>query len=377
MKIVLAPDKFKGSLSGPDFCRTVEAAIREFLPQAEVVSLPLADGGDGTAEVLQDRLGATRIEVPVSDPLFRPIVTDYLYDVNSGLAFIEMAKASGYALLQPEERNPMFTTTFGTGELIQYAIKAGAKRLIIGLGGSATNDAGTGMAAALGYRFLDESRAEVSPVGKNLEKITRIEAPAEDPIKGIQVDLACDVSNPFYGEMGAAQVYGPQKGANAQEVLQLDQGLQSFAALVKKDFDLNLQNIPGAGAAGGVGGGAVAFLGAKHRSGIELVKELLDFEASLEGADWVITGEGALDEQSLYGKTIQGVTDSAQKSGVPVAVFCGHLDLAEAKRKEVGIAYATSINKPHQSLEEAISNTSMNLKEAVSSFVKSVLLPSE
>lgn len=377
MKIVLAPDKFKGSLTGPEFCRIAEEAIREFLPQAEVISLPLADGGDGTAEVLQDRLGASRIEATVSDPLFRPLTTDYLFEDSSGLAFIEMAQASGYALLQPEERNPMFTTSFGTGELIHYAIKAGAKRLIIGLGGSATNDAGTGMAAALGYRFLDKNGAEVSPVGKNLEKITRIEVPAEDPLRGIQVDLACDVSNPFFGERGAAYVYGPQKGANAQEVEQLDRGLQSFAALVKKEFDINLQYIPGAGAAGGVGGGAVAFLGAKHRSGIELVKELLDFEASLRGADWVITGEGALDEQSLYGKTIQGVTHSAQDKGIPVAVFCGHLDLAETKRKEVGIAFATSINKPDQTLEEAIANTSMNLKEAVTSFVKGVLLPLE
>ena len=377
MKIVLAPDKFKGSLTGPEFCRIAEEAIREFLPQAEVISLPLADGGDGTAEVLQDRLGASRIEATVSDPLFRPLTTDYLFEDSSGLAFIEMAQASGYALLQPEERNPMFTTSFGTGELIHYAIKAGAKRLIIGLGGSATNDAGTGMAAALGYRFLDKNGAEVSPVGKNLEKITRIEVPAEDPLRGIQVDLACDVSNPFFGERGAAYVYGPQKGANAQEVEQLDRGLQSFAALVKKEFDINLQYIPGAGAAGGVGGGAVAFLGAKHRSGIELVKELLDFEASLRGADWVITGEGALDEQSLYGKSIQGVTHSAQDKGIPVAVFCGHLDLAETKRKEVGIAFATSINKPDQTLEEAIANTSRNLKEAVTSFVKGVLLPLE
>lgn len=373
MKIVLAPDKFKGSLSGPEFCRIAEEAIQELLPKAEVISLPLADGGDGTAEVLQDRLGANRIRATVSDPLFRPIVTDYLLDESSGLAFIEMAQASGYALLQPEERNPLFTTTFGTGELIHYALKAGAKRLIIGLGGSATNDAGTGMAAALGYRFLDNNGAEVTPIGKNLQKIARIEAPAEDLLRGIQVDLACDVSNPFYGEMGAAHVYGPQKGANAQEVEQLDQGLQSFAALVKKEFDLNLQYIPGSGAAGGVGGGAVAFLRAKHRSGIELVKELLDFEASLQDADWVITGEGALDEQSLYGKTIQGVTDSAQKKGIPVAVFCGHLDLAVTKRKEVGIAYATSINKPDQSLEEAIANTATNLKEAVTLFVKSEL----
>jgi glycerate kinase len=373
MKIVLAPDKFKGSLSGPEFCRIAEETIREFLPRAEVISLPLADGGDGTAEVLQDRLGASRMKATVSDPLFRPILTDFLFDEDSGLAFIEMAQASGYALLRAEERNPLFTTSFGTGELIHCAIKAEAKRLIIGLGGSATNDAGTGMAAALGYRFLDKNGTEVSPVGKNLQKIRSIEAPAENPLRGIQVDLACDVANPFFGEMGAAYVYGPQKGANPREVELLDQGLRSFAALVKNELNLDLQNIPGAGAAGGIGGGAVAFLGAQHRSGIELVKELLDFDASLKDADWVISGEGALDEQSFYGKTIQGVTDSAQKRGVPVAVFCGHLDLAETKRKEVGIAYATSINKPHQSLEEAIANTADNLKEAVRAFVKGEL----
>ena len=374
MKIVLAPDKFKASLTGADFCRIVSGVLKGVKPDLEVTEIPLADGGDGTAEVLEARLGAERIEVNVSDPLFRPIQADYLFETRTKLAFIEMAKASGFALLNPSERNPMNTSSYGTGELIRDALQKGAKRIVLGIGGSATNDAGIGLAAALGYRFVDAQGVALSPVGKNLPHIHQIIRPENDLLDGVQIELACDVSNPFYGKEGAAYVYGPQKGASEQEVEYLDQGLQHLADLIKSDFGLDVQTVPGAGAAGGIGGGAVAFLGAKHRAGIELVKALLDFDTQIKGADWIISGEGALDEQSFYGKTIKGVCDSAAALSIPVAVFCGHLDLTRQKQKEVGIAYATSINKPGQSLEEAIASTSKNLKDAVEQFAKESIL---
>ena len=374
MKIVLAPDKFKASLTGADFCRIVSGVLKGVKPDLEVTEIPLADGGDGTAEVLEARLGAERIEVNVSDPLFRPIQADYLFETRTKLAFIEMAKASGFALLNPSERNPMNTSSYGTGELIRDALQKGAKRIVLGIGGSATNDAGIGLAAALGYRFVDAQGVALSPVGKNLPHIHQIIRPENDLLDGVQIELACDVSNPFYGKEGAAYVYGPQKGASEQEVEYLDQGLQHLADLIKSDFGLDVQTVPGAGAAGGIGGSAVAFLGAKHRAGIELVKDLLDFDTQIKGADWIISGEGALDEQSFYGKTIKGVCDSAAALSIPVAVFCGHLDLTRQKQKEVGIAYATSINKPGQSLEEAIASTSKNLKDAVEQFAKESIL---
>ncbi len=374
MKIVLAPDKFKASLTGADFCRIVSGVLKGAKPDLEITELPLADGGDGTAEVLEARLGAERMEVNVSDPLFRPLQADYLFEPKSKLAFIEMAKASGFALLNPSERNPMNTSSYGTGELIRDALQKGAERIVLGIGGSATNDAGIGLAAALGYRFVDAQGVALSPVGRNLAQIHQIIRPENDLVDGVQIELACDVSNPFYGKEGAAYVYGPQKGASEQEVEYLDQGLQHLAALIKSDFGLEVQAVPGAGAAGGIGGGAIAFLGAKHRAGIELVKDLLDFDNQIKGADWIISGEGALDEQSLYGKTIKGVCDSAAALSIPVAVFCGHLGLTPEKQKEVGIAYATSINKPGQSLEEAIASTSENLKDAVEQFAKESIL---
>ena len=375
MKIVLAPDKFKGSLRGPEFCVLVQKIILRYLPAAEIVALPLADGGDGTAEVLEAKLGAKRLSLEVLDPLSRPIQTDYLWDPVRKLAFIEMAKASGYALLGEKERNPLYTTTYGTGQMIKSAIDQGAERIILGLGGSATNDAGIGLAAALGYRFYDEKGKLLEPTGESLLQIRTIGPPEERLCENRQIELACDVANPFYGPEGAAHVYGPQKGADAHQVELLDQGLRNIARILKKHFALDLQQIPGSGAAGGLGGGAIAFLGAEQRSGIELVKDLLDFDSQIEGADWIITGEGALDEQSLYGKTIKGICDSAKPRNIPVAVFCGHLDLSEEKRKETGILYATSINQPGQPLKEAIANTRTNLEEAVEHFVKELILP--
>ena len=374
MKIVLAPDKFKGSLSGPEFCLLVQEIILRYLPAAEIVALPLADGGDGTAQVLEAKLGAQAVTLEVLDPLFRSIQTEYLWDPLRKVAFIEMAKASGYALLAEKERNPLYTTTYGTGQMIKSAIDQGAERVIIGLGGSSTNDAGIGMASALGYRFYDEEEQLLKPTGESLLQIRTIGLPEERFWEKRQIELACDVANPFYGPEGAARVYGPQKGANPQQVKLLDQGLRHLAGLIQRQFGLNIQQILGSGAAGGLAGGAIAFLGAEHRSGIDLVKDLLDFDEQIEGADWIITGEGALDEQSLYGKTIKGICDSAKPRNIPVAVFCGHLDLTEEKRKVVGIQYATSINKPGQLLKEAIANTRTNLEEAVEHFVKEIIL---
>ncbi|MBT8236756.1 MAG: glycerate kinase, partial [Bacteroidia bacterium] len=321
-KFVIAPDKFKGSLTGLEFCEAVETGLRKVYTEVEIINSPLADGGDGTIEVVRYYLNADTVEVSVTDPLFRPIQASYLYSPSSGTAYIEMAEASGLKVLQDHERNCMQTTTLGTGQLIADAIDKGAKEIILGIGGSATNDAGMGMATALGFQFLDEHGNTLSPVGANLIHVASIDTSGVIPeLKDMQFKVACDVTNPFYGPTGAAHIYARQKGAKDAEIVELDKGLKSFAEVLKEQFKIDVQQISGAGAAGGMGGAACIFLNAELASGIELVKDLANFDSIIKGADWIITGEGKLDDQTLSGKAIQGVLDTAKKFGIPVAAF--------------------------------------------------------
>lgn len=371
MKFVLAPDKFKGSLTGMEFCDTAEVAIRKVFPNAEIIKKPLADGGDGTIEVVKAYLNANEISVRVSDPLFRKIDSRYLFSERQKIAFIEMSEASGYRLLKKGELNCMNTTTLGTGELIADAVKRGATDIVLGIGGSATNDGGMGVAHALGHRFLDKNNKELDPVGRNLAEVVSIDSKKVMPeMKGTRVRVACDVENPFYGPNGAAHVYAPQKGASEEEILILDQGLQSFAKVLAQHFEMDIQTKPGAGAAGGLGGGAMAFLSAALISGIDFVKDIANFENSIKDAHWIITGEGKLDRQTLSGKTIAGVLESAQIHNTDVAAFCGIVDLSLSEQEELGLTYCTSILRDFQTLEEAKKLSAENLMYSIYNFCK-------
>jgi len=288
-------------------------------------------------------------------------------------AFIEMAEASGMALLKPEERNCFHTTTLGTGEIILDAIKHGAKTIILGIGGSATNDCGIGMATALGYKFLDKEGDELSPVGKNLGKIRRIDTNnVISDLKLVTFRVACDVTNPLFGKQGAAYVYGPQKGASEVEIKRLDKGLKHISKLIFEVFNKDVQNIQGAGAAGGMGAGTMVFLNAKLQSGIDLVKDLVGFDEKIKGADWIITGEGKLDSQTLSGKTIQGVLTSAKKDGISVAALCGSVSLSEEDSKKIGISYTDVVIQHAKNLDDAMEHSYEYLVEMSEEFAKSI-----
>ena len=371
MKFVLAPDKFKGSLTGLEFCEAVEEGIRKVFPTAVIIKKPLADGGDGTMEVVKDYLNAHEIKVKVKDPLFRDIEATYLFSKRRKIAFIEMSEASGHRLLQHAELNCMDASSLGTGQLIADALDKGVHEIVLGIGGSATNDGGMGMAHALGYRFLDHSGYPINPIGRNLEKVKRIEANTlHEGLSHAKVRVACDVDNPFYGPNGAAYVYGPQKGATTEEVVFLDKGLRAFSTAIKNHFGLDVQRMHGAGAAGGLGGGAMAFLNASLISGIGFIKEIADFDAVIRDANWIITGEGKLDSQTLSGKTIAGVLESATRQRTDVAAICGIIDLSISEQETLGITYATSILRNFQNLEEAMGSSYENLVIATFNFCK-------
>jgi len=373
MKIALAPDKYKGSLTGIEFCDIVSEGILSVLPNTEIIKLPLADGGDGTIEIIAYHLGGKRIELEVSDPLFRPIKVSYLFIVSSKTVFIEMAEASSMNLLTKEEQNCFLTTSLGTGEMIKDAIHRGAKTIILGIGGSATNDCGIGMATALGYKFIDKNKKEIIPIGKNLSKVERIDTSNTiKDLKNVEVKVACDVTNPLYGTNGAAYVYAPQKGASINEVELLDRGLKNIANLIHDNFNIDLQKIKGTGAAGGMGAGSLVFLKADLLSGIELVKELIDFDVKVKDADWIITGEGKLDSQTLSGKTIHGVIASAKNHDIPVAALCGSITLSKSALKELGILYSDAILKDVKNIDDALLNSKKYLKQMAAKFATKI-----
>lgn len=374
MKFVLAPDKYKGSLTGLEFCNAVAEGTKQVFPEAKIVKLPLADGGDGSIEVVKEYLKVDLIALQVLDPLFKQIQSSYLLSSDKKTAFIEMSEASGYKLLERSEMNCMHSTTIGTGELIVDALNNGVKEIILGIGGSATNDGGIGMASALGYEFLDSDGKILKPIGSNLDRVVTIrKASIHKRLDGVKVNVACDVSNPFYGPNGAAHVYGPQKGVNATEVQLLDAGLKNLARVIKSDLGIDVQNIKGSGAAGGLGGGAVAFLNANLKSGIELIKEIADFDNAIKDADWIITGEGKLDLQTLSGKTIAGVLASAKSKGIPVAALCGSVKLTPKEQEMTGLSYIAAVSNETESLEVAMKNSYENLVIATNRFCKTLM----
>lgn len=376
MKIVLAPDKFKNSLTGLEFCNAVERGIRTIIPTCDIVKLPLADGGDGTIAVVNYYLAGKVVKLKVSNPFFKPVEASYLHASSTKTAFIEMAEASGVKLLNPELLDCKNATTFGTGELIKDAIERGVKTVILGIGGSATNDCGIGMASALGYRFLDGDDAEVKPIGANLSQIKTIDVSKVHPkLKDVNFKVACDVSNPLYGENGAAYVYAKQKGATHLDVEMLNTGLEDFSKILQRTFNVDAQLVKGAGAAGGMGIASKVFLNGHLKLGIELIKDLAQFDKNIKDADWIITGEGKLDAQTFSGKTIKGVLASAEAQKIKVAAFCGAVDLDKADIKRLGLDYIDAVMNYAANLEESMGNTSVYLSEMAKIYIGKVIIP--
>ncbi len=355
MKIVAAIDSFKGSMSSLEVADAFELGARKVFSNLEVVKLSLADGGEGTVESLVDGGNGDIITLKVKNPLMREIESFYGIIKNKNLAVIEMAAASGLPLLSKEERNPMKTSTFGTGELIKDALKKGCREFIVGIGGSATNDGGIGMLSALGYKFLDKSGKILDPIGENLINIETIDTSDVMPeLKESSFLVACDVDNPLYGERGAAEVYSRQKGATEEMVTQLDNGLKHFSEIVMKQFNIEIGNYPGAGAAGGLGGGFLGFLNAQLKPGIDIIIETIGLEEQIKDADLVITGEGRIDFQSIMGKTPVGVGKLAKKYNIPVIAIAGCLaDNADLVHDHGIDAIFSIINHPLD-LEDAL-----------------------
>ena len=354
MRIVLAPDKFRGSLTARQVTDAMTEGIRLVYPDADIVALPLADGGEGTAEVLTEATNGTWHTATVGDPLGRPVEAGYGLSGDGSTAFIEMAAASGLALLKPDERSIVRTGTFGTGELIRHAIDKGVRHVVLAIGGSATTDGGIGMASALGWQFLDKQGEPLKPIGMSLPRIVRIVPPTQSLTDNVQFSVACDVTNPLYGREGAAYVYGPQKGATPLEKRWTDTGLRRFANVVQNQFGMDIADVPGAGAAGGLGAGALFFLNATLQPGVDVVLDAVGFDRHVRQADLVLTGEGKLDRQTLQGKVLKGVADRVRLSHIPVVALCGTLDLGSADITSLGLKAAFSVLNRPQLLEDAI-----------------------
>lgn len=339
-RFLIAPDSFKGTLTSAEVCDIIGDAILSVLPKANITKLPVADGGEGLSDSLLNIVGGEWVEAVVPGVFGLPMKAGYAM-LSNDTAAIDMAACAGLPLAG-DDKNPAEATTRGVGALMQDALGRGAKRIILGLGGSATNDCGMGMAAALGYRFMDDYGRELDPVGSSMTSVNKILVP-KIPLK-IDVTAACDVDNPLFGEQGAAYIFAPQKGANAAMVKELDDGLRHMATLIRRDLGVDVSTLPGAGAAGGLGAGVVAFVGGRLRSGIDLVLDAADFNVLLYDADVVITGEGKMDAQSVRGKVPAGVAKRAAQKGKPVIAINGSLGEGANAMLDCGITamYAAS-----------------------------------
>ena len=365
LKILIAPDKFKGSLTAKEVCEAVEEGLLQRKKEYKITSVPLADGGEGTCEILTHFFEGTMRTVEVSGPLFTPIKAEYGISKDGRTAFIEMAKASGLQLLEPKKRNPLYTTTLGTGELIKDALHEGVTKIILGVGGSATNDAGIGMASALGFEFFDAKGNPLKPVGENLNFIESIGKDKINPRLGeVEFITLCDVDNPLHGVNGAAFVYGPQKGADPQAVTVLDSGLHHFEKIVQAFFSISA-NFPGSGAAGGLGAGSKIFLGASLTKGITYIISATDLVKKIEDSDLIITGEGKLDHQSLFGKVVIEVSSLARRFNKPLLAICGKCELSADALQNAGIGQVISLTSDAVSAEESMARAYALIRDGI------------
>ena len=366
---VLAPDSFKESMTAEQACQAMQRGIQKVFADAHFIHVPMADGGEGTVDALVSCLNGQVIDCEVTGPLSTQKVKTYFGLIEEGqTAVIEMAKANGIHLLEPSQRNPLLTTTFGTGEMIKSALDLGVSKIIMGLGGSITNDAGAGMAQALGAKFLDAHSNEVAGGGGQLDQIRRIDISGLDArLKQVEIVIASDVNNPLTGVNGASHVFGPQKGATAEMVQQLDQNLTYFAELVSQQLNIDVKDIAGAGAgaAGGLGFGLMVFAGAGIRSGVELVIEQTQLAEKIAQAEYVFTGEGKIDFQTKFGKTPYGVAQVAKRLNKPVIAFSGLVGDGVDELYDLGFSQIIGINPLNFDLEDAMQNAERHLEDAV------------
>lgn len=342
-KVIFVSDSFKGTLGSAEICAIARETVPRFFPDCTVVSLPVGDGGEGTLECFLESTGGERISVPVHGPWMEEITADYAR--HGDTAMIEMAQAAGLPMVG-NRKDPGRTTTYGVGELIAHAVRAGATNLILGLGGSCTNDAGCGCAAALGVRFLDADGWDFIPTGDTLSRIASIDAaPAREFLAGCTISAMCDIGNPMHGPKGAAHVFAPQKGADEEMCAMLDEQLRALDGCIRSQLGLSVGELPGAGAAGAMGAGVVAFLGGALRPGIEIVLDTIGFDGHLAGCDAVFTGEGRIDDQTLSGKVVAGVARRAARAGVPVYVLAGGIADAADAAYDVGVTAMFSTNR--------------------------------
>ena len=374
MKIVIAPQGFKAGISGLEAAEAIARGVAAVDPDAETVLAPVADGGDGTLNALVDATGGQVFTSTITGPLGQPLEARWGVMGDGSTAVIEMALASGLALVPQRRRNPRVTTTAGTGEILKEAMNRGYTRVIVGLGGSATNDGGAGMATALGARFLDSEGRPLPPGGSALARLDRIETQGLHPALGqATIIAATDVTNPLCGPDGASAVFGPQKGANPEMVQELDAALANFARVVARDLHRDVSEQPGAGAAGGLGAGLMAFAGATLQSGIDMVCEVLQFDALLQGADLVITGEGRADRSTIFNKAPAGVARHAQAHGVPTVLLAGSLGSGYEELYEHGLAAVVCIADRPMSFDVSLSRSAELLESATERTLRLIL----
>ncbi|POB84712.1 glycerate kinase [Vibrio vulnificus] len=373
MKIIIAPDSYKESLTAMDVAIAIEKGFKQVLPDAQYVKLPMADGGEGTVQSMVDATGGTIIEHTVSGPLGQPVCGFFGLLGEGKTAVIEMAAASGLHLVTPDQRNPLITTTFGTGELIKAALDHGVEHIIVGIGGSATNDGGIGMAQALGIKLLDAQGNALGHGGGELAKLATIDCSQLDPrLAQVCLEVACDVDNPLCGTKGASAVFGPQKGATPEMVKILDENLAHYAAIIKQQLGADVRDMAGAGAAGGMGAALLGLLNAELRPGIEIVMDAVRLDEIVADADLVITGEGRIDSQTIHGKTPIGVARTAKKHGLPVIGIAGCLsaDCGVVHEHGLDAVFAVvnrSVDLP-TALAEAAENVELTARNVAAAF---------
>lgn len=360
-KIVLIPDSFKGTLSSVEVCRVLRGCVERRLPGCEVRAIPVADGGEGSVDAFLAALGGEKVHARVAGPFFEPVESFYGLTDGGKTAIVEMAACAGLPLAG-ERRDPALTTTYGVGELIALAVEGGARKIILGLGGSATNDAGCGAAAALGVRFFDRTETPFVPTGGTLGEVERIDvSAARERLRGVEITAMCDIDNPMYGENGAAYVFAPQKGAGPEQVRALDAGLRRLAGVMRRELGMDFAELPGAGAAGAMGAGVTAFLGASLQSGIESVLNAVDFDRAAADADLIFTGEGRLDSQSLRGKVVIGVARRAKRLGKRVIAIVGGAEGELEAAYAEGVTAVFTTNRLPEPLSRSAPRAAENL----------------
>lgn len=369
-KVVLIPDSFKGTLSSTQICEIIESKVKKHFPECQVISIPVADGGEGSVDCFLTALGGERINLTVKNPYFEDMESFYGIIDEGNTAVIEMAACAGLPLVE-DRKDPLKTTTYGVGQLILDAAGRGVKKIIVGLGGSSTNDCGCGAAAAIGVKFTNHKGEIFVPTGGTNHEISSIDISGKAEIlKGIEVVTMCDIDNPMYGPTGAAHVFGPQKGADAETVLFLDKGIKNVSEVIKKDLKVDLSEIPGSGAAGAMGAGMIAFFGSKLQMGIETVLDTVNFSDVISGADMIFTGEGKIDFQSLRGKVVIGVAKRAKLQNVPVTVIAGGADNGIDEAYDFGVTSIFSINRLPEAFETSRYKSVENITFAVDNILR-------